>query len=237
MTRVANPAIVGVILSKADLNRAIALGTPPHFFELRLDSLATHIGEIEGLLGKLTVPVIITARHPAEGGMNQLRSSERRSLLLRFMHRAALIDVELRSARAFRGVLEAARARNVGTIISFHDFNGTPTLNRLEGLADAAWNLGADFVKISSRTDTQKELVRLHDFFSRQGGGGKVALMGFGKLGRRFRLEIAARGSALNYAHLGKAGLEGQLSIAELRRILKKKSHRQPLPIKQVGYS
>ena len=163
----------------------------------------------------------MTARHPREGGSNQLRPRERRALLLRFMPHAAYVDVELRSARALASVLEEARARNIGTIVSFHDFKGTPTATRFEEIACAARSLGADILKVATRTDTPAQLTRLLDFFGGTAPEMKIAAMGMGRLGRISRLEFARRGSVLNYAHLGTPQTDGQLSIAQLRRILK----------------
>jgi 3-dehydroquinate dehydratase-1 len=222
------PAIVGVILSTADLWRAIALRTAPDLFELRLDALAQGTEEISDKLGKLRMPLIVTARHPSEGGSNRLRSRERRALLLRFMPHAAYVDVELRSARAFANVLEEARARNIGTIVSFHDLKGTPTATRFEEIVRTARSLGADILKVATRTDSPVQLTRLRDFFWRHRGKMEIemAVMGIGRLGRSSRLEFAAAGSALNYAHLGTPRLEGQLSITELRQALKQKSAR-----------
>src|ERR1041384_866984 len=116
------PAIVGVILSRADLRRVVAMRRAPDLLELRLDALALQLDDIEDELQKLKRPLILTARHPAEGGMNQLRPRERRSLFLRFLPCASYVDVELRSAHTLATVLKEARARDIGTIISFHDF-------------------------------------------------------------------------------------------------------------------
>ena len=237
MTSARTPAIVGVILSTADLWRAIALRTAPDLFEVRLDGLTQRIEEIKDKLGKLRAPFIVTARHPGEGGSNQLRPRERRALLLRFMPHAAYVDIELRSARVLASVLEEARARNIGTIVSFHDFKGTPTATRFEEIAGAARSLGADILKVATRTDSPDQLARLRDFFWRHRGKMEIemAVMGIGRLGRSSRLEFAAAGSALNYAHLGAPQTEGQLSITELRRALEQKSARNQLATQFSG--
>jgi 3-dehydroquinate dehydratase len=44
--------------------------------------------------------------------------------------------------------------------------------------------------------------------------------MGIGKLGRLSRRLLARNGSVLNYAHLGTRAVEGQLSLAEMRRVI-----------------
>ena len=215
------PQIVGVIFSRADLHRAIRMRNPPDLFELRLDSLARSIKDVRAGIDKLPAPFIITARHALEGGVNQLSSRERRTLLLAFLPQAAWVDIELRSAGTLAPVLEAARTKNIRVIMSFHDFRGTPTASRLEEIARAAQSFGPDIIKIATRTDTPAHLERLLTFFERQPAGKKVVAMGIGKLGRKSRRELARRGCPLNYAHLGAPQIAGQLSIPELRRALR----------------
>jgi len=199
--------IVGVIFSCADLERALRMRRPPDLFELRLDRLlATPVPE-------LPAPLIITARDPREGGANNLSPARRRALLLEFLPRAKYVDVELGSARALQ------HGRNkVGTIISFHDLESTPSAARLDDIASRARSLGAAIVKVATRTDTAAQLDRLLDFFERQREAADVVAMGMGKLGRASRLELWRRGCLLNYAHLGSPAASGQLSIRELRR-------------------
>jgi len=224
MTNPPPPQIVAVISSRADLRRAVGMRNPPDFFELRLDAVANRIGEIMAALGRLRSPLIITARHPQEGGLNQLTAAQRRGVLRQFLPHAACVDIELRSAGPLGMVLEEARARGLSAIISYHDFGDTPSRTRLDKIARTIQSLGADFLKIATRTDTRTQLARLNDFFARHRGDMKIAAMGIGRLGRISRLEFARRGSALNYAHLGTPQTAGQLSIAQLRRILKTRS-------------
>jgi 3-dehydroquinate dehydratase-1 len=221
MTNPTVPQIVGVISSRADLRRAVGMRNPPDLFELRLDAAVARIEEIKDAMGELRAPVIITARHPREGGFNDLSSRARCGLLRRFLPYADYVDIELRSTRPLAPVLEEARKKKIRTIISFHDFSDTPRPARLDEIARGAHSLGADFLKISTRTDTQRQLTRLLDFFEQHRVEIKIAAMGIGRLGQISRLEFAQLGSALNYAHLGKPQTAGQLSIAQLRRALK----------------
>jgi 3-dehydroquinate dehydratase-1 len=215
------PQIVGVIFTRADLRRAVRMRNLPDFFELRLDALMAKSDELEAAIGELRAPLILTARHPREGGSNRLSPDRRRTLLQRFLRHAACVDIELRSAGAFAAILKEARSKNIRTIVSFHDLQATPNRSRLDGLARAAHSLGADFLKIATRTDTSAELARLREFFQRERVKMRIAAMGIGRLGRISRLEFARDRSALNYGHLGNPQSEGQLSITQLRRILR----------------
>lgn len=221
MTNPMVPQIVGVISSRADLRRAVGMRNPPDLFELRLDAAVARIEETQDAIGKLRAPLIITARHPREGGFNDLSSRARCGLLRKFLPHAAWVDIELRSAGPLATVLEEARAKKIRAIISFHDLKDTPRPARLDEIARAAHSLGADFLKIATRTDTRRQLTRLLDFFEQRRVEMKMAAMGIGRLGQISRLEFARRGSAFNYAHLGIPHTAGQLSIAQLRRALK----------------
>jgi 3-dehydroquinate dehydratase-1 len=215
------PQIVGVIFSRADLQRALRMRTPPGLFELRLDRLVNCIDEVKAAIDRLPAPFIITARDPREGGANHLSAPRRRALLLQFLSRAAYVDVELRSARSLAPILRSAHAHGIPTIVSFHDFKTTPSATQLDEIVSGARSLGTGLVKVATRTDTPAQLTALLDFFERQGGGKNLVAMGIGKLGRASRLELARRGCLLNYAHLGSPAAAGQLSIRDLRQALK----------------
>jgi 3-dehydroquinate dehydratase-1 len=142
-------------------------------------------------------------------------------LLVRFLSRAAYVDIELRSARSLEPVLNSAQEHHIRTIISFHDFKGTPPPLQLDEIVSRARSLGAGIIKIATRTDTEAQLDVLLDFSDRHRRLGNVVAMGLGRLGRASRLEVARRGAVLNYGHLGSAVAAGQLSIPELRRVLR----------------
>jgi 3-dehydroquinate dehydratase-1 len=212
------PKIVGVIFSRADLTRALQMRKPPDLFELRLDWLITCLDELRDAAGRLSAPLIVTARDPREGGANNLSTMRRRALLLEFLPYARFVDVELRSANALDAVLQRATEKKIEAIISFHDLQATPPLSQLDKIAERARSLGAAIVKVATKTDTRLQLDTLFDFFDRRSTASGLAAMGIGRLGRIARLELARRGSALNYGHLGTPAARGQLSIRELRK-------------------
>jgi 3-dehydroquinate dehydratase-1 len=214
------PLVVGVIASRADLERALRMRRPPDLFELRLDCLAGVADHVEDLLPKLRTPLIITARHPHEGGVRKLKLRQRRDLLARFLNQADHIDVELRSASALGSLLTLARKKNIRRIISFHNFKSTPSARTLAAKARDAKSQGADIFKVATRTDTPTELGRLLDFITKSGVDVRLAVMGIGKLGAISRVLLARAGSVLIYVSVGAAtDVEGQLSLEQLRTL------------------
>ena len=219
------PQTVGMVLTSADLRRATQMHNPPDLFELRLDALVSQINKLPAAIRNLRAPIIITARHPREGGLNHLSAQERKGLLLDFLTWAAYVDVELRSARTFAGLLEKSRAEKVKIIISHHDPNDTPSGNRLDEIGRRARFYKADVLKVATRADHRAQLTKLREFFLRERTKMNIAIMGMGRLGRLSRIEFARQGSFLNYAHLGKPRVSGQLSLTDLQRILGKILH------------
>ena len=215
-----HPRIVGVIASREDLEQALRMRRPPDLFELRLDRLAGIVGRVETKLPKLRAPLIITARHPNEGGSGRLSLRQRRTLLTRFLTHADYLDVELRSARALRALLAIAKTKNVRRIISFHDFKSTPSARLLVAKAHKAKALRADIFKVATRTDTPTELGRLLEFITKNPVNVRLAVMGIGRLGAISRVLLARAGSVLIYASLGPTtDVEGQLSLEQLRAL------------------
>lgn len=207
--------IVAVIASPEDFQRALRLRRPPDFFELRLDALQPFLSQLSSAISQLCAPLIITARHPAEGGKNNLSAFQRRTLLQQFLPRAACIDIELRSIHELKTILPAPPC----LIISVHPAGIAIDPDRALVQAEAA---GADVFKLVTRTDTVEQTEALRQFFARNKNRLPISVMGAGRLGRKARSYFAKAGSVLNYAHLGAANIEGQLSLAEIRLILRR---------------
>ena len=211
--------IVAVIASPEDLDRAARLRHLPDLFEVRLDALADNRREVSRVIPRLCPPLIITARHPAEGGHNDLSAARRRELLLEFLPCASYVDVELRSVRSHAAVVAEAHNAKVQLIVSVHDFRDTPSAGEFRKLALRARAASADIFKLAARVETPADLARLISGFEAAQTKLPTSAMGIGALGREARRAMIAHGSVLNYAHLGTAQADGQLSLGELRRL------------------
>jgi 3-dehydroquinate dehydratase-1 len=213
--------VVGVIASHADLRLATRMSHPPDLFELRLDLLVGLEKQLEKKMPMLRKPLIITARHPDEGGANNLSSLQRRELISRFLPQAQYVDLELRSVKAFRPLLDLARCKNVRSIISFHDLGSAPNPRSLHAKARVAKSWGADIFKVAVRVDTTAQLLRLLDFASKRDVDLPVSAMGIGKFGAVSRVLLAQCGSAFVYTSLSEPRVEGQMALEEFRAALR----------------
>ena len=212
-TKIPDCALVGVIASIDELRLATRMRAPPDLFELRLD----HLPNLrESQLLKLRRPLIITARHPAEGG-KKLRTG-RCDLLLKFLLQAKFVDIELRSLRELREVWDQARRLGVGRICSFHDFEGTPQPAVLHKKMLCARKADADVFKVVTRADTLRDLLTLFEFLWSELSSMRLCVMAMGKFGPISRLFFRDAGSSFIYAPLRHPLHHGQLTFQELRR-------------------
>lgn len=224
-------AVVGIVHNPRALVAAQKLCPGAvDFLELRIDAFAAlpHADEeltrLENVAGSLPAPLIVTVRHLKEGGSGQLPVAQRRNLFKRFLTFATLIDVELRSAAQLSDVLHEARARGIGTMLSHHDFQATPSLKRLQELARRAKEAECTIFKVATMAHTAEALTTLMQFLTSQSGahrcGPAYAVMGMGDFGKISRLVLAQAGSVLNYGYLDKPQVPGQWPAELLKKRL-----------------
>ncbi len=220
----ARPLTVGVIPDAATLALWGRMSVAEReaacdLIELRLDTLQLAEPDLRaGLAGNAT-PVLLTARHPAEGGQAPADAAGRMALMEPLLDLASLIDVELRSAQEMRSLVQKAQGRGVRVVGSFHDFQATPGEEVLQGAIGFAQPAGLDAVKIATFLNSTDDLVRLIQLASAPQRL-RLSCMGMGPLGRVSRLVLAKCGSLLNYGYLGEANAPGQWPAARLKAIL-----------------
>ena len=214
------PNVVGAVHTVAGLRLAQTLrANVLDVVEIRLDALLDHLLEIERALPRIAVPVLVTARHPAEGGLGNLSSSRRRELLLRFLPHAALLDIELRSVEGFAPLIGEVKAAGGTLVVSDHHFQRTPSLAQMQDRQRRAFRAGADVFKLAAVLPGPREFGRLLDFASQRAPGPR-ALMGMGKFGQVSRLALAQAVSVLNYGYLDRPNAPGQWEARELKQFL-----------------
>ena len=193
-----SPHVVGTIPSPEAL--AVALKMKPgavDFFELRIDHFADDPAPLLRAAPRLKAPLIITVRHPAEGGHGALPLARRRELYAQFLPHAALLDLELRSLPALAGTVAEAQASGVAVIGSAHFFKTTPKFEKLDALYLRARAAGLDAFKIATLTRTPDDVHTLFRLLLRHPRT-PISAMGMGPCGKLSRLLLAHAGSVLN---------------------------------------
>ena len=119
--------------------------------EIRLDRCALEDEEIEELFADSDVPLIATCRLSEESQAAQL-------LELAIRSGAKYADLEMEAPAAIgRRIREACREYGTVLIRSYHDFNGTPSLEVLQSLVERARTFGGEVVKIVTTATSEAD--------------------------------------------------------------------------------
>jgi 3-dehydroquinate dehydratase-1 len=189
------------------------------FLEIRVDNFAADPAPVLDVLPRLRVPLLVTVRHPGEGGANGLTFARRRELFARFLPWATLIDVELRSWEKLADTIAAARKGGAKVIASAHHFHSMPSATQLQQTVRRAHRAGADVCKIAALASTPAALSRLLLLMEKKQPL-PVSVMGMGRFGKVSRLLLAQAGSVLNYGYLDRPNASGQWEATVLKQRL-----------------
>jgi 3-dehydroquinate dehydratase I len=160
-------------------------------------------------------PVLLTLRLRGEGGNWTGSDSSRRPALVWALESLAGIDVELRSPLA---APLARLAKKLGKIcvVSYHDFDKTPPLGRLEAVVSKAQRW-ASIVKISTKICVEADRDTLASLLG-QKWKRPLCVIGMGADWKDTRVSFARAGSCLTYGYLDKPAAPGQIPAAQLMR-------------------
>jgi 3-dehydroquinate dehydratase type I len=191
--------------------------------ELRVDYLRNL--ELPLLLQNRKKPFIVTNRRKEEGG--QYRGEERRrlSVLQEAIDLGAdYIDVELATQRSWLQDL-VRNKRGTQVILSFHDFQKTPSLKELQKLFGQMIRLGANVIKIipfARSWEDNLNILMLIPFAKERRQ--KIVAFCMGEKGKISRIFSPFLGAAWTYASLNqnRTSAPGQLTARELTDIWKK---------------
>lgn len=211
--------------------QAIAMSryTPhPDLVELRADHLREiSASDIPGILAEMHemlegIPSLFTNRAAFEGGATGWDEAERWASI----HAAitsgsvAMIDLEFATNSTARGeIISAAKATQVGVIISSHDFAGTPDDASLTIRLNELIASGADVAKLAVTAQTPHDALRLLQATERIAATSAIPLitMAMGQAGTITRLAGPFFGSSLSFASVGATSAPGQLPVTLVR--------------------
>jgi len=187
--------------------------------EIRIDLLMS-VHDLKQKISKINAPILLTCRHPDEGGTEEFRDPiKRQSVITPLIPFASAIDIEIDHAENMKEILTLSESEALLIILSSHNFDITPETNHLKDKVNEGYGLGADIVKIATTTNHFKDianLMNLFDLFESR----PLSVMGMGRLGMASRLLAAQCGSVLNYAALESASVPGQWKLNDFKKIL-----------------
>ncbi|WP_324735661.1 type I 3-dehydroquinate dehydratase [Thermococcus sp. SY098] len=207
--------IAGTIKAKSidEVIRIIEKDTAD-LYELRVDAMESFEG-IEKLK-PFAEKLIITVRSKEEGGFREIGDEERLKLFEGFMGiNPAFVDVEFKSKIA-EDVIRLAGEKGVGVIVSYHDFEKTPSFKELKALLEEMKKLKADIIKIVTFAKHHIDNVRIVRLYEYEKNLIAFCMGEKGKISRAFSLVL----SPFTYASLDEAAAPGQLSVEDMKLLL-----------------
>ena len=209
------PRICAVIVSD-DLAAVREVESLVELFEVRIDLIGDSWQE---LVKQIKKPWIACNRSADEGGSWRGSESRRREELLKAIELgASIIDVELVTGN-LKEIVQAIKKRSK-CLLSFHDLEGTPPLDRMREIVQKELEADADICKVvttARRFEDNLAVLQLISDFPKT----RVVSFAMGPLGFASRILCPLVGGDFIYASIeaGKGSASGQITVRDLRKI------------------
>lgn len=210
-----NARICAVITDK-DFSAVRAVENMTDLFELRIDLAGKGW---EKLAGKLRKPWIAANRDTAHGGKWRRSEEERIAELFKAVDLGAdIIDIETDAAGVEDLIAEFKNKSKC--MISFHDWEGTPPPEYLEGIVQQQLSLQADLCKViatARQLDDNITMLNLIKKFTQA----NIIAFAMGTEGLLSRILCPLSGGYLTYASIkeGSGSAPGQITVAAMHSI------------------
>jgi len=191
-----------------------------NFIEIRLDILKEYdkLSDIPAC-SKLTM--IATNKSVKHHGKFLGSETERKQTLLNAAEKGfKYVDLDL-STSELESIVSDVHNMGVKSIISFHNFNETPSLPKMEEILKKEIASEADVCKIVATAKSVEDNLTVLNFVSKACKSAKTVCFCMGELGKTSRLLSPLFGGFFTFASLeeGKETAAGQLTIQEMRAV------------------
>ena len=194
----------------------------------RSGSLSRALVEVLALIRQTVSdkPLLFTIRTKAEGGKAALSYGEYETMLQSAAQTGYvdLIDVELFTAgRNAAGLTEKLQSLQTKVIGSSHDFEKTPTEEKMLECLLTMQSAGMDVTKLAVMPRSRKDVLSLLRVSCAMADGKAdrpFVTISMGDLGMTSRICGSLTGSAITFASAGRSSAPGQIDAAGMRQIL-----------------
>ena len=209
------PKICASIVSN-DLRAVKSVEPLVDWFEVRIDLIGDGWQQLARQLKK---PWIACNRSVDDGGSWQGSEAKRREELLSAVELGAgIIDIELVTGN-LKEIVQLIKKR-AKCLLSFHDLEGTPPLDRMRKIVQKQLEAGADICKVvttAQKFEDNLTILQLISDFPKV----RVVSCAMGPLGLVSRILCPLVGGDFVYASIetGKEAASGQITVGDLRKI------------------
>ena len=201
--------------------------------EIRLDSCVLSARETEDVFTS-DVPLVATCRIAEvmknEPSLQDLPEAAREVKAMMLAEKrlvraieagARYVDVEIEAPKQMSKRVRSAAHEN-GTIFirSYHDFEGTGSLESLKNVVEKCKYHGADLVKVVTMAHSGEDVRKVMSLYGHSAANGNLIAFCMGEAGRQSRLDCLKYGAPYTYSALTaeESAAPGQWPAAEMRK-------------------
>jgi len=154
-----------------------------------------------------------------------ISEEERKEILITAIEAGAdYVDVEIEADASFKkAILKTCGAKECKVILSFHNYENTPSKKELEDIIKHCFDDGADIAKIACRVNCEADAARILSLYDRENiKENQLVAIGMGEKGKITRLAAPLLGAPFTFAALtdAKKTAPGQLDVDTLKGLL-----------------
>lgn len=188
--------------------------------ELRIDGIANVNSDmVKNIIDSINFPVIATNRSKKEGGFFLGSEKERINILKSCcdLKTVEYIDIELQTDPCLRDFLiHKCREANIKTIISFHDFEKTPSVDYLLKIVNEEKELG-DVAKIAVMPRNLEDTINVLAIMSHCDDTIAISM---GEIGSYTRVMASKFNAPFTFATGGDVTAPGQIDIETMKLLI-----------------
>ena len=201
----------------------IAVDKKIDMIELRIDQFSNleinYILEKSRFVKKYDLGIIATVRSEQEGG-KAIPDDERIKIFEAVVEYSDILDIELTSTAINQKVIEIAKDEGKLSLVSYHDFEKTPTEEEIQEIIDKAAFLSPDIIKYAFKVNSHEDVSRILCVTAKNRDK-KLVAIGMGEEGKITRVAGFFFGSILTYTYIGQSFAPGQIEASKLIEELK----------------
>lgn len=219
------PRVVGTVTDYATLQRLPTEASRVcDIVEVRLDLMGVQHGD---WLSRCVAiqdsghPVFATLRIHEEGGQWRGGDGPRQTLLEQALDVLAAVDIEFASPLCDT-ICRRAEACGKPVVVSYHDFQKTPSLDALRTILAGMRTDTRVIPKIAAMVHNEADVATLRQLLT-ESTDRPLCLIAMGEAGRQTRLDFALAGSSLTYGYLDQTTAPGQWPAPDLVTALRER--------------
>jgi len=207
--------MICVSIIETDFKKCLKTVQKAELSEIRIDAMNLTDDQIIELFSQ-KAKTIATCRP------GKFADDERKHKLgLAIANGATYVDVEIESTDEFKQeLLVLASEHECKFIVSYHNYQITPAVDKLEAIIEQSLADGADVVKIACMVNAPKDNARLMGLYR---PGIKIVSIGMGETGKISRIAAPYLGAEFTFASTSKKTVTapGQFTVDEMEEIFK----------------